>query len=114
MFLLQATVGWVVGLPLYFAISAAEPAAFTALDVAGGAIFGIGFLFEAIGDEQMRRFRADPANRGRLMNRGLWRYTRHPNYFGEAVLWWGLGLIGAAVPGGWVGLSARPSSPSCS
>ena len=52
----------------------------------------------------MQRFRANPANRGQLMNRGLWRYTRHPNYFGEAVLWWGLGLIGAGVPGGVVGL----------
>jgi steroid 5-alpha reductase family enzyme len=103
-FLLQAVVGWIVGLPLFYALSAGEPSSWTAWDVVGTVVFGAGFLFEAIGDWQMRRFKADPANTGRLMNTGLWRYTRHPNYFGEAVLWWGLGIIGAGTPGGVVGL----------
>ena len=73
-------------------------------DGAGVAVFAFGFLFEAIGDEQLRRFKADPTNKGRVMNTGLWRYTRHPNYFGEAGLWWGIGLIGVAA-GGWLGLA---------
>lgn len=103
-FLLQAVIAWIVALPLYYAIASPAPLQFTWLDTLGAALFAVGFLFEAIGDEQLRRFKADPANRGRVMQTGLWRYTRHPNYFGEAVLWWGLGLLGAATPGGYLGL----------
>lgn len=103
-FLLQGVIAWIVALPLFFAITSETPAGLTLLDWAGLLVFAFGFLFEAIGDEQLRRFKADPANKGRVMNTGLWRYTRHPNYFGEAVLWWGLGLIGAATPLGWIGL----------
>lgn len=58
-----------------------------------------GFLFEAIGDWQLRRFKAEPANRGKVMDRGLWRYTRHPNYFGNACLWWGIWLVACDGPG---------------
>jgi steroid 5-alpha reductase family enzyme len=104
-FLLQAAVAWIVGLPVYFALGATEPAHLTALDLIGIALFAVGFLFEVVGDEQMRRFRANTVNRRRVMREGLWRYTRHPNYFGEAVLWWGLGAIAAATPGGVVGLA---------
>jgi steroid 5-alpha reductase family enzyme len=103
-FLLQATIGWIVGLPLYFAVRSPVPARLTVVDLLGALIFTAGFLVEAIGDQQMRRFRANPLNKGRVMSGGLWRYTRHPNYFGEAVLWWGLGIIGAATPGGALGL----------
>ena len=103
-FLLQGVVAWLVAMPLYYAISRALPATLTMWDWAGLVVFAAGFLFEAIGDEQLRRFKANPANKGRVMNTGLWRYTRHPNYFGEAVLWWGLGLIGVAA-GGWLGLA---------
>lgn len=103
-FLLQGVIAWIVALPLFYAISSRTPAALTLLDWAGILLFAAGFLFEAIGDEQLRRFKADPASKGRVLNTGLWRYTRHPNYFGEAVLWWGLGLIGAATPLGWIGL----------
>ena len=71
--------------------------------LAGAALFAAGFLFETVGDVQLARFKADPAssgrNGGRVMDRGLWRFTRHPNYFGECVLWWGLGLIAMAT--GW-------------
>ncbi len=102
-FLLQGLVAWLVVMPLYYAITSASPVHFTLWDQTGALVFAAGFLFEAIGDEQLRRFKADPANKGRVMNTGLWRYTRHPNYFGEAVLWWGLGLIGVAA-GGWLGL----------
>lgn len=102
-FLLQGVVAWIVAMPLYYAITSASPVHFTLWDQIGALVFSAGFLFEAIGDEQLRRFKANPANKGRVMNTGLWRYTRHPNYFGEAVLWWGLGLIGVAA-GGWLGL----------
>jgi steroid 5-alpha reductase family enzyme len=78
---------------------AALPARWTALDLAGAAIFAVGLFFEAVGDEQLRRFKADPAQRGKVMDRGLWRYTRHPNYFGDAVVWWGLFAVAAATPG---------------
>jgi steroid 5-alpha reductase family enzyme len=64
----------------------------------GLAVYGIGFAFEAVGDSQLAKFRKDPANKGKLMTSGLWRYTRHPNYFGEAALWWGICLI--ALSGG--------------
>ncbi|MFG5411174.1 DUF1295 domain-containing protein [Piscinibacter sakaiensis] len=57
-------------------------------------------MFEAVADAQMARFRADPACRGQVMDRGLWRYSRHPNYFGECCVWWGLGLVGLASGGG--------------
>ncbi len=59
----------------------------------GLALFGIGFMFESLGDSQLKQFKSDPDNKGKIINTGLWRYTRHPNYFGEAVIWWGLVLI---------------------
>ena len=67
------------------------------LAVIGVALWLVGIGFESIGDWQLARFKADPANRGRLMTRGLWSYTRHPNYFGDACVWWGLFLIGAGA-----------------
>ena len=71
---------------------------------AGAVIWLIGFVFESVGDAQLSRFKKDPANRGRIMTRGLWRYTRHPNYFGESLMWWGLAVLGLSVAGGWAGL----------
>lgn len=67
----------------------------------GTLLWVAGFLFEAVGDWQLRRFKADPANRGKLLENGLWRYTRHPNYFGNASLWWGLWLVACDAPGLW-------------
>jgi steroid 5-alpha reductase family enzyme len=98
-FLLQAGILWALSVPLWQAMRAALPAQWTALDLAGAAIFAVGLFFEAAGDEQLRRFKADPAQRGKVMDRGLWRYTRHPNYFGDAVVWWGLFTVAAATPG---------------
>jgi steroid 5-alpha reductase family enzyme len=103
-FLLQGVIAWIVALPLYFAMSAGTPGHFTAFDQLGTLIFAIGFAFEAIGDEQLRQFRANPGNKGRVLSSGLWRYTRHPNYFGEAVLWWGLAIIALGTPNGAYGL----------
>src|SRR6185312_10702217 len=66
----------------------------------GVALWLLGFTFEAVGDRQLDRFRADPANRGRVLETGLWRYSRHPNYFGDACVWWGLYALAAlAWPG---------------
>ena len=62
----------------------------------------MGFLFETVGDAQLARFKADPANEGQVMDRGLWRYTRHPNYFGDFCVWWGIFLVAAETgPGRW-------------
>ncbi len=70
------------------------------LDALGVAVWLVGFGFEALGDYQLLRFMKDPANKGRVMRYGVWRLTRHPNYFGEATLWWGCYLIALGVPGG--------------
>ena len=102
-FVLQAVIAWIISMPLYFAITSATPMQWTTWDAAGATLFTIGFLFEAIGDEQLRRFKSDPANKDRVLDTGLWSYTRHPNYFGEAVLWWGFGLFSVAA-GGYAGL----------
>jgi len=70
--------------------------------LAGFLVWCVGFFFEAVGDSQLARFKRDPANRGKIMDRGLWRYTRHPNYFGEALMWWGIFVIALEVPTGWM------------
>lgn len=75
------------------------------LDYAGIALFLFGFVFELIADRQLDRFiRSEKSESNRIMTRGLWRVSRHPNYFGEAVLWWGIGLIGLSAPSGWLAL----------
>jgi steroid 5-alpha reductase family enzyme len=73
-----------------------------ALDAAGAVVWAAGFLFEAVGDAQLKRFKSDPSNKGRIMDRGLWKYSRHPNYFGESLMWWGLFLLALPLPGGWL------------
>ncbi len=98
-FWLQAVLAWVVSLPLLAVMQVEQPAAFRLLDGVGTVLFAAGFGFEAVGDRQMAQFKADPANRRRVCDRGLWRYTRHPNYFGEAILWWGIWCLAGAAPG---------------
>lgn len=73
----------------------------TALDVAGCGVWLVGFFFEAVGDYELREFKKKPENRGKLMTSGLWRLTRHPNYFGEAAMWWGIFLVALSVRNGW-------------
>ena len=70
----------------------------------GIAVWVIGFLFESIGDAQLKRFLANSKNKGKLMTSGLWKYTRHPNYFGEATMWWGIFIIALSTPYGWLGI----------
>ena len=100
---LQGALQWIVALPLQLAQLAPGPERLGALDAAGLALFAIGFLFEAVGDAQLARFKADPANAGRVMDRGLWRYTRHPNYFGDCAAHWGMFVVALATPYGWLG-----------
>ncbi len=88
-FWLQGALLWFVALPVLVAVRAPEPAGLTVVDLAGLVIFSIGFGFEVVGDYQLARFKLDPVNRGNVLDSGLWRYTRHPNYFGDAILWWG-------------------------
>ena len=71
------------------------------LDAAGLLLWATGLFFEAVGDWQLARFKADPANRGQVMDRGLWRYTRHPNYFGDFCIWWGFYLLAASAGAWW-------------
>ncbi len=74
---------------------------FNVITFIGIAIFTIGLAFEAIGDWQLSKFKADPANAGKVMNKGLWAWTRHPNYFGDATVWWGLGVIALGAGHWW-------------
>ncbi len=98
-FLLQAGLAWVVSLPLLAGVDG-DPA-LGVLDYAGIVLWAVGFAFEAGGDYQLARFKADPANAGQVMDRGFWRYTRHPNYFGDFTQWWAFFLIGLAAGGWW-------------
>lgn len=98
-FLLQGVLMWIISVPLLAAQMAAP--GLNWLDAAGAALWIVGFYFEAVGDRQLARFKADPANRGKLFTGGVWRYTRHPNYFGDAAQWWGFYLIAAAAGGYW-------------
>ena len=96
---LQGVLLWFVSIPLqWIAFSNSYNAVTTAVGVG---LVAVGVFFEATGDEQLRRFLANPANKGTTMNRGLWRYTRHPNYFGDAVTWTGLFVCACATPWGW-------------
>lgn len=102
-FLLQGSVIYLVALPIWLVIRS-PGGDLGLLDLLGVAIWSFGFGFEALGDWQLLKFKRDPANRGRIIRSGLWRYTRHPNYFGEATLWWGLFLIALGVPMGGVAI----------
>ena len=98
---LQGLLVIVVSLPVQAGQLAATGRPPGVIALAGSLLWLTGFLFETIGDWQLRRFKAEPANRGKLMDSGLWRYTRHPNYFGNACLWWGLWLVACDAPGLW-------------
>lgn len=96
---LQGVLATIVSLPLLAAIAGERAPNW--LDALGGLIVALGFVVEAIADWQLLRFKSNPANQGKVMDRGLWRYSRHPNYFGEFCVWWGFYLIGLAAGGWW-------------
>ncbi len=98
-FLLQAVLAWVISLPLHGAILGTG--ALGPLDYAGTLLWTIGLAFEAGGDWQLAVFKRDPANAGKVMDRGFWRYTRHPNYFGDFCVWWGFYLVALGAGAWW-------------
>lgn len=99
-FALQGALAWVIAMPLLAIVAGTRPAQPILLALGLGC-WAIGMLFEAGGDWQLARFRADPVRRGAVLDTGLWRYTRHPNYFGDAMCWWGYFLLAASVGGWW-------------
>ena len=100
---LQGVLMWVVSLPVQFG-NADDTPGVGPIAVMGIIIWMIGLTFEAVGDMQLARFKKNPENAGKVMDQGLWRLTRHPNYFGDALLWWGIGLVGAETGSGLIGL----------
>lgn len=102
-YMLQGVLLYLVVMPVLF-INHSRGGSLGLLDLVGCAVWIMGFLFESIGDAQLARFIKDPANKGKLIQSGLWQYTRHPNYFGEVTQWWGIWLIALNVPGGWVSI----------
>ncbi len=99
---LQAVLVFVVSLPVQLTATAAHPPGLGLLAAVGVVLWMVGVGFETVGDAQLGRFKADPANKGQVMDRGLWRYTRHPNYFGDFCVWWGIFAVAAETgPGRW-------------
>jgi steroid 5-alpha reductase family enzyme len=99
-YLFQGVLLWIISTPLLAAQYRPTPDHWTVLDVLAILLWAIGFFFEAVGDVQLARFKADLANKGKVLDRGVWRYTRHPNYFGDATQWWAYYLV-ALAGGGW-------------
>lgn len=102
-FVLQGILMWIVSFPLQLGPYGAT-GGLGALAIVGAALAVIGILFESIGDWQLARFKSDANNRGKVLDGGLWRYTRHPNYFGDLCFWWGCYLIACEAPYGWMSL----------
>ena len=100
-FVLQGVLAVVVSLPVQAVLGDPDPSPLGLLDWAGAAVWAVGFAFEAVSDEQLRRFKADEASHGQVMDRGLWRYSRHPNYFGDCVVWWGIYIVAAGAGAWW-------------
>lgn len=100
-FILQGLLMVLISAPA-IVVAAAPPRPLDALAYAGSLVWAFGLLFEAVGDAQLAAFKRNPSSRGQLMDRGLWSWTRHPNYFGEVVLWWGVWLVALPVEFGWL------------
>lgn len=96
---LQALLAWIIAVPLLPAISA--QVALNAIDIVAAVVWLIGFVFEAGGDYQLAKFKRQQSNAGKVLDTGLWRYTRHPNYFGDFCIWWGFFLFALAAGGWW-------------
>lgn len=99
-YLLQGVSLWFISFPVQ--VAQYDPDPLTMVSYLGVAIFGVGLFFESVGDFQLAQFRGDASNKGKVLDSGLWRYTRHPNYFGDACVWWGLWLLAADS---WLGLA---------
>jgi steroid 5-alpha reductase family enzyme len=99
-FAFQGLIALIVSLPIQ-SLAAEGGDSIAVLSWVGTAVFAVGLAFEAVGDFQLTRFKSDPESRGQVMDKGLWRYTRHPNYFGDSVVWWGLWLVAAGAGAAW-------------
>ena len=103
---IQGVLMWFISMPVQVVMVEPSPDYFTSFDTLGTALWAVGFFFETVGDWQLTRFKKDPASAGKVMDRGLWRYTRHPNYFGDCMQWWGVYLVACSTPeGAWSLLS---------
>jgi steroid 5-alpha reductase family enzyme len=105
-FLLQGVILWIVALPLFAIHSLNSTQELTIFDFVGMSIWLIGFIFEAGGDYQLKKFKQNPKNKGKVLNTGFWKYTRHPNYFGDSFIWWGFAIISLSTNFHWGLLSA--------
>lgn len=94
---LQGALMWIVSLPVQVGSVADQPTSLGPVEIVGVILYTIGIYFESTGDFQLSQFKADPANAGQVMDQGLWRYTRHPNYFGDFCVWWGIWIVAAAT-----------------
>ena len=103
MFGLQGVLAWVIAMPLMPAIM--NPGGIGLLELVAVALWLVGFIFEAGGDYQLAKFKGEASNKGRVLNTGLWRFTRHPNYFGDFCIWWAYYLFAVAAGGWWTILS---------
>ncbi|MCX6138448.1 MAG: DUF1295 domain-containing protein [Ignavibacteriales bacterium] len=99
-FLLQGVLLWMIAIPLLAVQAAGHQGPISIYAYAGACVWAVGFFFESVGDYQLAAFRSDPSNGGKILTHGLWRFTRHPNYFGDAVQWWGF-FIFAVSSGSW-------------
>lgn len=102
-FMLQGILLTIISIPVVM-INTAPSLPFTPLDIIGISVWLAGFTFEAVSDRQLKQFVKNPTNRGKIMTGGLWRFSRHPNYFGEVTLWWGIYIVSLSVPGGWMSI----------
>ena len=96
-FLLQGSLAWLISAPILAAMHYGETIPLNVFDILGMVFWSIGFIFEFGGDIQLARFKANPTNKGRVLDSGFWHYTRHPNYFGDAAVWWGFGFFALAA-----------------
>lgn len=103
-FMLQGVFMYIISLPALLIAEADQMVFLGPLVAAGVFLWGVGFFFESVGDAQLKKFLSDPSHRGQLMQTGLWHYTRHPNYFGEAVQWWGIFLVAMGAGASWLSL----------
>jgi steroid 5-alpha reductase family enzyme len=101
---LQGLLIWVVALPAQLAMTPTEPIGLGTLAFVGIGLWGVGFFFETVGDAQLARFLSRPDSSDQVMDRGLWRYTRHPNYFGDFCVWWGIFAVAAETADGRCGV----------
>lgn len=102
-FVLQALFLLIVSLPVQLTMLFSNGTSMTPIDYLGLIVWIVGFAFESIGDSQLSAFKKDPNNKGTILQSGLWKYTRHPNYFGESLMWWGIAIIASTVSFGFLG-----------